>query len=253
MRLIIAMSIATIVMSSCGTASKLMLEKSPEHRKEAKQITKVVTIDPEYSLVYLGKGADDYYLKSEKKEDVFTKTLTTSASKAGIELVVVDKESLKPSDLNYFNYLAPLKQQILIASTLQDVTLKKTRYGENGRNWIQPDYKEFKEVPIFTAEYSHLSDKYGTPYFAFHGMLTVVEKRNLRPLWFMLYPVMIPYSIAMVAKPNAHTYYYNVIVNVETSEVLFREIRYIKRKPANSLLQGITYDSFRILSKPSKK
>lgn len=242
-----------LLLGSCTVSSELMVEKSPEHRKEAKQIKKVVTIDPEYSLVDLRKGVDDYYLKSEQKEGEFTDILESSAKRAGLELVILDKENLDAGDLDYFNYLAPLKQQILVSSTLQDVTLKKSRYGENGNNWVIAPFEEFKEVPILTSEYSHLAEKYGTPYFAMHGMLTVVEKRNLKALWWMFYPIMIPYSVAVVARPNAHTYYYNVVINVETSEVVYREVRYIKRKPAKSILQGITYDSFRILRKPVKK
>lgn len=253
MRLILFALAGVVFFGSCGVTSELLVEKSPEHKNEVKKIKKIVTIDPEYSLVYLAKGADDYYLRSEKKEEEFTKTLEKSAKKAGIELVVLDKENLNANDLDYFNYLAPLKQQVMVASTLQDVTLKKSRYGENGRNWVRAPYEVFKEVPIITSEYSHLADKYGTPYFAMHGMLTVVEKRNLKPLWFMFYPVMIPVSIAMVAKPNAHTYYYTVVVNVETSEVLYREVRYITQKPVSGVLQGMTYDSFRIVKKPAKK
>ena len=128
-----------------------------------------------------------------------------------------------------------------------------TRYGENGRNWINPGYEEFKQTPILSSAYSYLSDKYGTPYFSLHGTITVIEKKSMIGLVYFFIPFTIPYGIVYMSNPNAHTYYYHVVVNVETGEMLYREVRYLKRKAVNSVLDGMVYDSFRILKKARKQ
>lgn len=234
------------VLLGTGCKSALLVERSPEHEYEAGKIKKVISLDPEYVHVDLRKGDDVNLLRSEAREEMFTKALVKNADKAGIELVLIQKEDLGADDLDYFNVIAPLKQQIMIANTLQDVSLGRTKGG----NYMRPPSKEFRDVPIFTSEYSDLPQKYGTPYFAVHGLMSIVDKRRIPWGWWFTIP---PIAAIKMAKPNALTYYYTAVVNVETSEVIYREVRYVNRGANVDVVDPMIYDSFRILEKPVKK
>lgn len=235
-----------VLLLATGCRSALLVEHSPEHKNEASKIKKIISLDPEYRHWDLSKGEDISLLKSEDREAMFSKSLVTNAKRAGIELVLIQKEELGSGDLDYFNIIAPLKQQIMIANTLQDVSLGRTKGG----NYMRPPSKEFKDTPIFTSEYSHLAKKYGTPYFAVHGLFSVVDKRKIPWAWWFTVP---PVAALMMAKPNAYTYYYTAVVNIETSEVLYREVRYVNRGAIVDVVDPMVYDSFRILEKPVKK
>lgn len=243
-RLYYLLFVAALFATGCRSA--LLVERSPQHKYEATKIKKVVSLDPEYVHLDLRKGDDKNILKSEAGEEMFTKSLVNNANKAGIELVLIQKEDLGANDLDYFNVIAPLKQQIMIANTLQDVSLGKTKGG----NYKTPPSKEFKDVPIFTSEYSDLAKKYGTPYFAVHGLLSVVDKRKIPWAWWFTFP---PVAALKMAKPNALTYYYTAVVNIETSEVVYREVRFVDRGAIVDVVDPMIYDSFRILEKPVKK
>lgn len=235
--------------SSCKSA--LLIERSEAHRKEARQIDKIISIDPQFMLVDTRKGADNFYLRSEQKDAYFNQTLIKSAKKAGIELITVNKEDLSATDLDYFNYLAPLKKQIMISNTIQDVAVKRKRgRSGSGKNWIKPSSKEFKQVPIFSSEFSELADKYGTPYFAVHGVSSAVYKRRIPWGTLILIP---PLGAVLMARPNAETFYFTAVVNVNTSEVVYREVRYVNRSSLKDVIDPMVYDSFRVLRKPGKK
>ena len=236
--------IAILMATSCKSA--LLVERSPEHKYEAAKIEKIISLDPEYRHWDARKGDDANLLKSEEREEMFSKALVRNAKKAGIELVLIQKEELGPNDLDYFNIVAPLKQQIMIANTLQDVSLGRTKGG----NYLKPPSKEFKDTPIFTSEYSDLAKKYGTPYFAVHGLFSIVDKRKVPWGWWFTIP---PIAAIKMAKPNALTYYYTAVVNIETSEVLYREVRFVNRGAIVDVVEPMIYDSFRILEKPVKK
>ncbi len=242
--------LSVLLLLGQGCKSLLNIEKSQAHSAEARAITKVVSIDPDFVLVDARKGVDDFHLNSEEKEAYFSKSLVTNAKRAGIELVTVNAEDLTATDLDYFNYLTPLKRQIWIANALQDVTVRRARYGSNGRGWVWPFSREFQEVPVLGSEYSYLAEKYGTPYFAVHYMRSNVYKRLIPWGTLILVP---PLGAGMVAKPNAHTGYVTIVVNVLTGEVVYREYRYINRAAMKDAVDAMVYDSFRILRKQGKR
>ena len=122
---------------------------------------------------------------------------------------------------DYFNDLLPLKESIMQSMGLQEVRSQK--HSKKKSSFIYPPYLEFDKKFQLPTHFSRLAKKYGTPYFSLHGLLVAKDGRDK-----MLY--------------------YTVCVNVEISEIVYREIRLVRKKPRPLFLDAIIYDSFHILA-----
>jgi len=228
-------------------SGNLFIEKSPNHTQEAHKIYKLVSIEPNFTLIDNRKSSYKSYNKSMVGEKNFGEILFKNAQKNGIRLQVVDANQLTDSLADdYFNHLLPLKQQILNANFLQNVTFDGKRFpiGEVFTNFINVERQTFVNTPSLPSNYSFLAEIYHTPYFAVHGLVSVIKANKVQWLWLLLFP---PVGIHKAFVPDVYTYYYAVVVNVESSEILYREIRSLNDLANNSNLNAIIYDSFNIL------
>ncbi|MCI4670300.1 MAG: hypothetical protein MRZ79_19340 [Bacteroidia bacterium] len=218
------------LLSSCSSG-ELFVEKSIRHPKESSKITKVVSIDPQFEVIDQREEAEERYLAAANREDQFNEILKENAKMNEVELQIIDSDNLSSSDLVYFNELMPLRKQIWNANWFQDVAVMGVTYGSN----YVPNTGEFRRGLVMDAQFSNLSKAYNTPYFALNGVIaSVVKRKGLGTI---------------LGKPKSKMLYYFILVNVESSEVLYREVRSLN-KPASKLnLHSITYDSFRILRK----
>jgi hypothetical protein len=87
-----------------------------------------------------------------------------------------------------------------------------------------------------------MSEKYGTPYFSVQGVISIKYPNSLAFFW--LFP---PLGLLTELQNRNATYYYNIVVNVESTEVIYREFRmmYTTARPSN--IDPILYDSFKLL------
>lgn len=221
--LLLAAALA-LAFSSC--TNRLYIEKSPDHAQQTRDIRKIVSIDPLYVFANTNKSIDKYYLRSDEKEQQLIAILRKNAALLKLDLEIVDKESIDSNNLNYFNYLVPLRDQVLLANDLNNLTLNRSKHQLNmfKGKLGSPDVYAFYNTPIIGSEYSFLSKVYGTPYFAMHGIFSIKRQKLV-------------------------TYYYTVVINVESTEIIYREVRITRRKPNLTQLSGIIYDSLNILTK----
>jgi len=212
--------------SGCSITGSLLINRSEDpHRVEAQ---KVVSIQPTYFSRSLLNEDPNPILSMEQERATFETLLTKNAERAGIELDIYSPSQLQATDVDYFNDLLPLKQTILLANDLQDVD---TRYKRGGA--FAPYTRTFRKPITLPVQYSALAEKYGTPYFSLQGLFDLEGRRRS--------------SLRNLSKHEI--LFYHVVVDVVKSEVIYRELRVMSKKPNESNLGVILYDSFSIFRK----
>lgn len=224
------------ILISCAGSGELIVEKHNSVQKN--QVKKMVVIEPDYSLVKLAKRANRKYLKNSSKEKQFGELLKKNGERNKINVVLKDANSLGAAETDYFNYLIPLKREILAANFRQ-----KAEYGETkAQTAFKEGYLELTESPVFSSKFSHLSEKYGTPYFSVQGVLSVIKPHKLKANLFI-----IPQAVNALINPKVESLFYNIVVNVNSGEVVYREARVFNTLATDDDLSLIIYDSFQIL------
>ncbi|MGB1205241.1 MAG: hypothetical protein ACPG5B_06320 [Chitinophagales bacterium] len=231
-------------LSSCS--GSLHIEKSPDYHDEASVIQKIVTIEPNFENLDTRQPKLKRLLEQKKYEKKFNELLVSNSEKNKIQLLLIDAQNLKPKDNHYFNYLLPLKQHILSTNFNQDVLYKsKTKVS-----LFKPKSHFFEQTPQISSEYSWLADEYETPYFAIHGLISAVKQPRARWIWLLLFP---PLAMNYFLSENTDIYYYMIVVNLQSSEIIYREVRHVQASLSSENLNAILYDSFKVLKKNRKK
>ena len=226
--------------AGCRSLGRLSIERN--NREEAQQIKKIISIEPTFEAVTRANGTSTRkYTENSEYEKTFIGMLRDNASRSGIELQVIDAQNLENATaLDYFNDLAPLRKETLIANFTQTT---KSKWISSSKYFKAPTAR-FENVPTISSRYSHLAAKYGTPYFAVQGLASVVKPE---PLAFPLLLLLPPAGLGKLLNPRAESYYYTIVINVETTEVVYREIRFFHDIANSDNLNTIIYDSFQIM------
>lgn len=198
---------------------------------------KVVSIKPEYYWL-TRKKKEDVVLRSEKRLDAFQERLEKSAMRAGVDLDIYTPSTLSANDFGYFNDLLPLRRYILRVNSLQETGFR----NESSGGGLNARTKTFAIDPEIPPDYSWLAKKYGTPYFAVQGVITTTVKRANMLAWVYLMPPL----AALYFVPKHESLYYQVVVDVVSSRVVYREVRTVNRPLNGPNLDVMLYDSFRI-------
>lgn len=236
--------------SACLHNGDVSIQKSISHDEKALKINKIVTIDPLYIVSDLRKTEGNTYLESDLKEKELNKTLLSNAKKCKIDLIVEDVDALESADIDYFNQLLPLKNQLFNANFTQEADINSDWNVKKGRaTWFLPDVEYWKNPPQIGSDFSTLSKKYDTPYFALHGVFNIVYPPKVR--WGQIIFVF-PLGVYNSFRPRRESFYFTIVVDVETGETIYREYRSFRQKINNSTLNAILYDSFSVLKKSRK-
>ncbi len=199
--------------------------------------TKVVSIDPD--LLWLGRreSPEGQVLVSETRQAQFVERLEYAAAKAGIDLNVLTPTNLQGDDLSYFNDLLPLRRHIIQVNGLQE----EGRSTSDGEVFDRRIEEEVLRTPMqLSSEYAYLAEKYDTPYFSIQGLVSLKTRRKEALGFIFLFP---PLAAAYFV-PKYHLAYYQIVVDVVSSEVVFRELREVRSTPTNMTLDVMIYDSF---------
>ncbi len=98
---------------------------------------------------------------------------------------------------------------------------------------------------IISSHYSHLAEKYGTPYFAIQGISFVPKNENGTEE--LMLAAAVPTNDLSFVTANVETVYYTVIVDVSLSQVVYRELRVIKPNSSQKKFDAIINDSFSLI------
>lgn len=222
MKVLFYICMITLSCTAC-TSGEVIVEASPYLNKKGKIIEKVISINPEFQVVSAKKSGTKLVKISGIKQAEFIQQLEYNAKKFNIEFLVYDP-SLERNTIetqNYFNDLLPLKEAVIQNMRFQDISTG--RHPRKRSRLFNPPYHEFHKTFQLPTHFSSLSKKYGTPYFALHGVIAATSGKS-------------------------QMLYYTVWINVESSEIVYREIRIIENKPRPLFLNAIIYDSFHIVA-----
>ncbi|MBL4654204.1 MAG: hypothetical protein JKY33_00090 [Bacteroidia bacterium] len=234
--------ILTILLSGCYTFLHVDVKQNTNN-----VVSKVIVIDPEFEKIESKSSLRNLSIVDNDSQE-FIESLKENAEKTKVEVDIIEHQNISNKNLNYFNVLLNLKRDIYNASRLQQPPDKKfyRNISFNG-SWTKPsNTKDIKNPINIPSKYSYLAKKYQTPFFAIQGVLYVKKMNNVDLGQLMLVP---PVGFASFFKPDHNTYYYYIIANVETGEIVYREYRTFYNKPTKANLDPIIYDSYRVLTK----
>ena len=210
------LSVIILLFMLSGCSRYIRIERSERFvsRQGIKQ--KIICIDPQVRL--MGYTQNDSEEEAEL-ENWFRDELNYSASKNQVDLEIV---RLTPeSTTSYYEDLLSLKKEFLQANNLQNTPLNFS--NQNGYNTITKSV--FVYPPLIAHDFTDLSKKYGTPYFSYIG----IYKQPRRIL------------------------YYHLIVNTNTAETVYRELKSIsKGSLKKKMISQMVYDSMAMLKEELK-
>jgi hypothetical protein len=241
--LCISLGLQSCVSRPSGVIVERSLESPQQH-----VIKKMVSIDPNFMVVDVRKSAESAYLRSDQFEDNLNELLIKNAARFNIDMKLIDSDKLGSNSLHYFNDLMPLRQQVMHANFTQTIPYdEKASQGKGNGNAFKVDVNYFEQAPLINSAYSHLSATFGTPYFAVHGVYSQIEAHGIRD--YVLLFVLPPLGIVELIRQSSTTYFYSIVINVETGETIYREIREADSRAGKDNLDAMIYDSFSILTK----
>lgn len=232
------------LLSSCSY-NKMTIQKTDDFSK-VENIDKLVIIDPFYFHADERKKSKKNLFKSYDMEINFVDVITKSANQAKLPIEVVSGETLKATDVDYFNDIIPLKDDIFYAFANYEAQKSSNSKVKKGRNMYKPANTFYKNELEVGSRYSHLKDKYGTPYFSVTGVINIKEKASVNIVTMI---VAFPIEIINALTTNNSSLYYNFVVNVETGNLIYKEIREFDAPLTKENMSAVVFDSFKILTK----
>lgn len=235
--------IGALLLQSCAGGA-VLVESEKQFSQNPPQIKKIISIQPDFLSIDQRKKVEDVVLDSEELEAEFQKHLIQSAEKNGIELEILAPNTLKSNQIDYFNTLLPLKEKVLFANSRQEVSIDtyKNARQKNKLKALRGIYEYDLE---FDLDFVGLAEKYGTPYFSINGMISIRKRKANRWVWLFLFP---PSAINSFLRGGYENIYYHVLVDVNRSEILYRELRSFEDPLTSGTLKAMLYDSFNILT-----
>lgn len=235
--------ISITLFSACSTG-RIYIDQTDSFNISDKEIKHIISISPNFNLPATLDPtiADKRPVLSSRDAIWFYQNLTNNAKNHGIYLQIEGAaETIEGYDSNYFNYLAPLKREILQVLSLQDFE------DVNKQNPNVKPTKNHQNGLMISSHYSHLAEKYGTPYFAIQGISFVPKNENGEQE--LLLAAALPTNDLSFVTANVETVYYTVIVDVSLSQIVYREFRVIKINSNQKQFNAIIDDSFSTIVK----
>ncbi len=241
-RYFILLLLASLFLSSCRGI--LRIDQTKMMGRKGNNVKRIVCLNPDYEVLISTKDqTQKSYQKSASKESTFNKMLDRNARKNGIQLQIIDNEDLNKHDASFFNDLAPLKQELLQVSYLQNFDNVRNNTSKFRLGKV---IGKHEQGPLISPRFSYLADIYGTPFFSINGIATHKKPKKGKLLLLLTIP---PVGIASFFFQDVDTYYYTIIADVRSAEIIYREVRQVNLRATEANLNSLLYDSFHIISK----
>jgi hypothetical protein len=231
------------LLNSCSTG-KTYIDKTETFSIKDETVKHIISINPNFILpaTLNPEIAKNKPIISRQEVLWFYEILQENAKVHGIHLQIEGAaETIEGFDSNYFNYLAPLKREILQVLSLQDFA--DVNKKESSTKMIQ----KHKNGLVISSHYSHLAEKYGTPYFALQGISYIPRADESKGE--VILAAAVPTNDLSFITSDVETVYYTVIVDVSLSEIVYKEFRIIKTNNLQKNFDSIVDDSFSLISK----
>lgn len=230
-----------LVIANLACSSLMQIERQADFSFKKVKQKQIVSINPSFNIKTQKKGQkskqQNKYSESVRREKKLNNLLVDNAKKNDLILQIIDTDDLQNNDASFFNYLAPLRKEILQVNYLQDFKDINANPTKSNKTEIL-----YQNGPKISTHYSHLAEVYGTPFFAIQGVFyqsdnqtnnkTAISTKKLLP------------KIAS----DQEMLYYTVIADVSKSQIVYREYRKVGADASEANLNSIIYDSFKIIA-----
>lgn len=229
-----------ILLASCRSGL-VMIDKGEYIRKEKLLDEPIVVINPDVKSVKVTSEVyRKYYTEARLRESVVFKSAAQMAARHGMQLNVVGPDKLDAMDYGDLRMLVNLKRNIIEANFSQNNSLNEGVMGYYSGSSIRENV--FVVSPRIFPDYSALIERYGTPYFAIMGLVEVdASKRQ--------YGVEMDIDLGY----DKNMLMYLAIANIETGELVYREIKQAPHLARRKNLDPLYYDTFSLIKKSLKK
>jgi hypothetical protein len=232
-----------------GCTGGLHVDRSNKLTKFKKD-QEIVSIDPEYFIKPTANTEGKQTVQKTAMQAAagtrnFNEILRSNAKKVKINLKIVESSTLTAYDEDYFASLAPLKRDMIQAVFLQhfgDNQKQSNRGFGNGKKFL---VETWAQCPFIPARYCHLAQRYQTRYFAVQGIRFERKSSPINTLNIITVP---PVGLLDLLDPDLEAYYYNIVADVVSSQIIYKEVRSVEAKDSQSDLNSLIYDSFKMLS-----
>lgn len=195
---------------------KFILVERTEQFARSQQVKKIICIDPQVRVLSDDEKID--LAKMDKLNNLLKKEVQRSARKNNINLEIQTLGS--QSDASYYYDLLRLKKDLLQANNYQLTPINTPNRPRD--NSIRR--KVFVYPPLISHDFVNYSQKYGTPYFSYIGLY---QKKSFVIL-------------------------YHLIVNTETAETVYREVKSLGSNINSTIMAQAVYDSFSMINRELK-
>ena len=235
------------MLASCSGSIEVVKNRS--YKKATSRINNIIFIDPDFTEIDNRKRElSNIVIRNDEMKNTIVECIVNSSKNCKLSARVIYDKNIDVNDVDYFNYLVPLKQTMLYNHFLQ---LKIDRNASNAifKNIAKQQVNYQDKISQFDIENTLLEKKYGTKYFATCGFYSKINKMPLlaRMIQFVFYP---PKAFQ---SGFTKSYYYVIISDVKTAEVVYSEIREFDSRLDKESISAILFDSFKILNNTYKK
>lgn len=241
-RKIINCGLFLIYIALVGCSGYTLIEKNENFKSEKLSSNSIIIINPTFKELIITDHLREDYFKSEKRRKQFLTILEKHSQKNDIDIEIIDCQSPELDKIDYFNDLIKLKNNLLLSNSMQDHPFNKSKIRQSSNTPILQNV--FVIPPKIFPEFSSLANKYNTPYFGVCGWINIdaTEKDYYSS-----------YSSDNMDIYGEASYFYFIIVNVNTGEVIYRETKMLDFLINNNLMYPIIYDTFFMLRKNLEK
>jgi hypothetical protein len=203
--------IAALLLVGCN--NYISIERSEHFIKNAKNIQKIICIDPQ--VRYFDDEEDFVIDKSESLTKIFIASVDNYASMTNLSIEIHNME--KSAVNKEYMQLVSLKKEILQSNNYQNTPLNFNQTPA----YNEIEKKIFVYPPLISHEYGDFSKKFNTPFFSYIGLYYKNDK----------------------------TYFYHLIVDTDRAESVYRELKMVNKKPNKNIINQLVYDSFVMFKK----
>lgn len=202
--------IGLVLLPIFGCRSYSLTESSNDYQQHQKTAIKKVLVLP---LDFMSVDMPNDYKKAPEEMEtkgmaIVKNTLQVAFQKKSVEPVFLD-DVQKNNVQEFFEYIVPLKKELLTASELhEDIFKQKHRKVYTN--------KTFARVPKIRPRYMELAQKYGVRYTLFVGVFTNKKEH----------------------------YQYVILADLIKSEIVFRNLKFVKGRARRGNIEPIMYDTF---------
>ena len=187
-------------------------------------VDKLVIADPYYQRFDNRKEIQTKYIESEKRQLTFREEVIKIADKLELNATTLGQQEVLGNDLDKLNDISALNNWLAEKSAHDMVTI----------------------IP-YTAQYTnYLSEKYGTDYFAWLGVVNTTYRStfNLRVFALSMYSIIgLPIYLGYLITPDNYTLYYAIVVNLKDGTLHIQDYEYVNNRDSNDLIRSQIYQS----------